>query len=134
MSLTINQNPLIKDEINDNKEQKNNNNNKNKDSEYFGDGEFEFVDAHSQLYFKSAHQTISRCELWNWMRNFEPQEGRGFMFSEGVPELERLNDELFKDPVNSGHSGASYGITMRNMEYIAKNGYSAYKTMILSSK
>ena len=130
MSLNINQNPFIKDEIKDNKEQ----NNKNKDSEYFGDGEFDFSDEYSQLYFKSAHQTISRCELWNWMRNFEPQEGRGFMFSEGVPELERLKDELFKDPVNSGHSGASYGCMMRNMEYIAKNGYSAYKTMILSSK
>ncbi len=103
-----------------------------KDSEYFGDGEFEFSDEHSRDYLKSAHQTISRCELWNWLRNFEPQEGKGFMFSEGVSELERLKDELFKDPVNGGHSGASYSITMRNMEYIAKNGYSAYKTMILS--
>ena len=130
MSLTHNQNPLIKDEIKDNKEQ----NNKNKDSEYFGDGEFDFSDKYSRDFLKSAHQTISRCELWNWLRNFEPQEGRGFMFAEGVSELDRLNDELFKDPVSSGHSGASYGITMRNMEYIAKNGYSAYKTMILSSK
>ena len=121
--MNLTSNPLTKDE---------NNKKENKDSDYFGDGEFEFSDEHSRDFFKSAHQTLSRCELWNWLRNFEPQEGRGFMFAEGVPELERINEELFKDPVNGGHSGASYGITMRNMEYIAKNGYSVYKTMILS--
>jgi hypothetical protein len=54
------------------------------------------------------------------------------MFTQGVPELERLNEELFKDPVSSGHSGASYGITMRNMEYIAKNGYEIFKMTFYS--
>jgi hypothetical protein len=38
-----------------------------------------------------------------------------------------VNEEMHKDPVNDGHSGASYGCTMRNMEFIAKNGYQAFK-------
>jgi hypothetical protein len=35
-----------------------------------------------------------------------------------------------KDPVNDGHSGASYGCTMRVMEYIAKNGYDSLKLLL----
>ena len=104
----------------------NNNNNKNKTNEYFGDGEFEFVSDWSRPYFKSAHQAISRCELWNFLRNFEPEEDKGFMFTRGVPELDRLSEEMQKDPVNGGHSGASYGCTMRNMEFIAKHGYQEF--------
>ena len=50
------------------------------------------------------------------------------MFTTGVPQLDRLRKELAKDPVNDGHSGSSYAITMRNMEYIAKNGYTAFKS------
>jgi len=99
----------------------------NKSAEYFGDGEFEFAKSWDLPYLKSAHKAITTCELWDWLKNFEPQEDRGFMFSKDVPELDRLNEEMYKDPVNGGHSGASYGCTMRCMEYIAKHGYQAFK-------
>jgi hypothetical protein len=33
-----------------------------------------------------------------------------------------------------GHSGASMGWTMRNIEFIAKNGIPAYRTQILNSR
>ena len=108
-------------------------NNENIVNDYFGidecvgDGGFEFADNWSRPYFKSAHQAISRCELWIFLKNFEPDSGRGFMFTRDVPELDRLNEEMHKDPVNGGHSGASYGCTMRNMEFIAKHGYQAFK-------
>jgi hypothetical protein len=61
--------------------------------------------------------------MWNWLRNYEVDRNRGFMFTRDVPELDRISEEMAKDPVNDGHSGASYGCTMRSMEYIAKNGY-----------
>jgi hypothetical protein len=77
--------------------------NTNKDPEYFGNGEFEFVDNYSREYFVSAHKIVTR-----------------------------LDEEMYKDPVSSGHSGSSYGITMRNMEYIAKNGYNAFKNHFYS--
>ena len=109
MSLNMNINPLLS-------------------NDYFGNGEFEFTDEWSRHFFQSAHQSISRCELWNWLRNFEPDEEKGFMFTRGVPQLDRLRKELEKDPVNDNHSGSSYAITMRNMEYIAKNGYTAFKS------
>ena len=44
-----------------------------------------------------------------------------------TPELDRINQELWKDPINECHSGSSHGMMMRTMEYIAKNGYSQYK-------
>jgi len=111
----------------------NNNNENNKINDYFGidecagDAGFEFADEWSRPYLKSAHQAISRCELWNWLQVYKPKEDRGFMFSRNVPELDRLNEEMMKDPVNGGHSGASYACTMRNMEFIAKNGYNEFK-------
>ena len=97
----------------------------NKPHEYFGDGEFnfDFVSYHTKLYYKSAHKAITNCEMWNWLRNYQVNENSGFMFTRDVPELDRISEEMAKDPVNDGHSGASYGCTMRSMEYIAKNGY-----------
>ena len=126
MTTTMTTNPLNNIEVVNNNENNNNN-------DFFGIDEcagvngFEFASDWSRPYFKSAHQAISRCELWNWLQNYEPEEGRGFMFAQNVPELDRLNEEMHKDPVNDGHSGASYGCTMRNMEFIAKNGYQAFK-------
>jgi len=108
--------------------------NNNTESEFFGDGEFEFADELSRPYFQSAHKAITTCELWNWLHNFEPEDGKGFMFTRGVPELERLNREMLNDPINDGHSGASYAITMRNMEYIAKNGYEDFKKIFTTKK
>jgi hypothetical protein len=32
-----------------------------------------------------------------------------------------------KDPINMDHSGSSYGWIMREIEYIAKYGYSKYE-------
>ncbi len=94
------------------------------DELYYGNGEFDFVkDESTKMFLKSAHRAISACELWNWLRIYDPPSG--FMFSL-EPELERIKQELAKDPFNDNHSGASYGCMMRNMEYIAKNGYNSY--------
>jgi hypothetical protein len=46
---------------------------------------------------------------------------QGFMFSD-APELRDIDLHMKYD----GHSGASYGWTMRNMEHIAKNGWDSY--------
>ena len=114
-------NPLLNTNTNTNT------NTNNMDSEYFGDGEFEFVSEWSRPYLKSAHKAVTRCELWDWLRKYEPEKDKGFMFTRDVLELDRLNKELMKDPVNGGHSGSSYACVMRNMEFIAKNGYEEFK-------
>ena len=107
----------------------------NQDNSYFGNGMFEFVKSNNDRdYYKSAHKAITTCELWNWLRNHEFEEGQGFMFANNVPEVKCINSEMYKDPINSGHSGSSYGYTMRQMEYIAKYGYNIFRLEYTSSK
>ena len=97
------------------------------DELHYGNGEFEFVRDNSiKEFLKSAHKAISLCELWDWMRFYTPPPNSGFIWSK-TPELDRINQQLWKDQVNEYHSGSSYGFIMREMEYIAKNGYENYK-------
>jgi len=97
------------------------------DEMYYGNGEFDFIkDKSVKEQLKSAHKAITLCELWNWLRIYEPPPKRGFMWSTS-PELDRLQEQMWKDPINNQHSGSSYGLIMREMEYIAKNGYENYK-------
>lgn len=97
------------------------------DNTYYGNGQFDFIkDKHIKQLLKSAHNAITLCELWDWMRTYEPPANTGFMWSDS-PELDRLNQQMWKDPVNGYHSGSSYGLIMREMEFIAKHGYNHYK-------
>ncbi len=91
-----------------------------------GDGQFDFIKCSStKNAYRDAYQAISRCELWDWLSRFEPGE-HGFMYGEKPAELMRIDAIIFSGPIS--HSGASYGITMRNMQYIAKHGYAKYRT------
>jgi len=92
-----------------------------------GDGKFEFIDEGSRLYLVNAHWAISQCELWDWVRTYSPSDRKGFMFSI-TPEMQRINKKMYEQDIAGGHSGSSYGGTMRTMEFIAKNGYEMYKT------
>ena len=97
------------------------------DEIYYGNGKFEFVkDETIKDFLKSAHKAITSCELWNWLRIYQPSKDRGFMLNSATI-LDKLQQKMFEDPVNALHSGSSYGFIMREMEYIAKNGYENYK-------
>jgi len=87
-------------------------------------GTFEFAD--ECAYLENAHTAISRCELWEWLRTFDPPSGQGFMFC-NTPELARITVEMNKEDIAGGHSGASYGCTMRAMQFIAIHGFAQYK-------
>ena len=102
------------------------------DDPYYGNGEFDFVnDKSTKMFLKSAHKAISICELWDWLRIYEPPSGYGFMWS-STTETKRINNEMSKDPNNDLHSGSSRGAIMREMEYIAKNGYKNYKNLYVN--
>jgi len=98
---------------------------------YYGNGEFEFVsDSNSRALFKNMHNAISQTELWDWMKSYTPPRDKGFMFA-SEPELDRIQNKMSEDPISGNHSGSSYGSMMRSMEYIAKNGYEAFKQEVL---
>ena len=77
------------------------------------------------VMLQDADNAITTCELWGWLKDYTPEEGKGFMFTEH-PNLDRINNAM----KYGGHSGSSYGWTMRQMEYIAKNGWNLYQFKI----
>lgn len=62
-------------------------------------------------------EAITEAKKWEWLRTYEPEEKRGFMFSD-APELKDIDKCLQYE----GHSGASYAWCMRQMQVIAKEG------------
>lgn len=92
--------------------------------------DFETVyDAHECLMLTDAYQAITTCDLWEWMRMFHPKDGEGFMFATH-PNLNTISDAM----TYQGHSGASYGWTMRQMESIAKIGWDEHKRIVLRKR
>lgn len=82
------------------------------------DDEFNIIpDIHSRYMIKNAHQAISSIECWQFMTTFsEPS----FMFSNN-PILSIILKKMSQLGYD-GHTGSSFGWTMRHMEFLAKNG------------
>ena len=93
-------------------------------TEWYGDGCFEFIQPEStRNILIDAHEAITRCELWQWLANFKETS---FMWST-APELEKIACYVFQTRIGSLHSGSSFAYIMREMEKIAKYGYTAYR-------
>jgi hypothetical protein len=76
----------------------------------------------TQTMFKAAYDAITLTdEGWTFMKEFNTES---FMFGKTPPQLEQINKNIEK--LYPGHSGWSYGYTMRAMQFIAKNGWDAY--------
>ena len=86
------------------------------------DAEFNTIaDEHSRTMLKNAHQAITSTEYWDYMRTFSEQS---FMFSNS-PAVSRIMTKMTQLGYD-GHSGCSFGWTMRQMEFLAKNGKQAF--------
>lgn len=93
---------------------------------------FEFIlDPSTRDMMANGHQAISQLELWSWLRNYEPEEGRGFMFSSSS-NLDRIIEKMESLPNAPGHSGSSFGYTMRHLHFIAQRGMDAYRNEVAS--
>lgn len=77
---------------------------------------------HEVDMLEDADNAITECGLWGWLAEYTPEDGKGFSFSDD-PNL----DCISKAMKYRGHSGGSYVWTMRQMEYIAKNGWTLYE-------
>jgi hypothetical protein len=62
-------------------------------------------------------------ELWVTVREFE---GKSFMFH-APKAVNKLNSHPLVDKY--GHSGASFGHCMRNVQFICKRGVDAFNTL-----
>lgn len=84
--------------------------------------DFSFMSVESSNLLTRAYRVINQEEGWSILANFY---GESFMFSRN-PQVGRLTTAIARD--YDGHSGSSMGWTMRQLEYIAKNGFSSYKS------
>ena len=87
-------------------------------------------DNYESKLLRDAHEAITKCDLWDWMRSYTPQEGLGFVFT-SHPNLDAINKAM---KMMDDHSGGSYGWTMRQMESIAKIGWDAHKNMVRKAR
>ena len=74
--------------------------------------------------------SAKEINVWKHLSQYSPPSDRGFMFSYGADRIVTL----VGDNMKTGHSGASMGWTMRNIEFIAKNGLPAHRARFLNSR
>ncbi len=83
---------------------------------------FEFMPLQERKMYETAFNAITQLELWPYVNNFN---SKSFMFSNSE-EVDRIYNKI-EELGYGGHSGASFGFTMRTMEYIGKNGLAKFK-------
>jgi hypothetical protein len=90
---------------------------------------FNYVNDESfQKMFSNAYQAIQLTETWDFMK----KDIDSYMWSRSkeVTIISNKMTELGYD----GHSGTSFGFTMREMQFIAQYGLDAHKNLWLEKK
>lgn len=85
------------------------------------------IDSHSQSMLIDAFKAVdSTLGGWAILKRPDVPGSNGFMFSEFEDPLVKETMTAIDAKLDEGHSGASYGWTMRSMESIAKKGWEVY--------
>lgn len=88
--------------------------------------EFKHLSQWEADLLNDAYQAISATGNWNNMKYFA---GKSFVFSMEPWVTNVMNAMQYRD----SHSGTSFGLTMRAMECIAKEGWDAYAASMKKS-
>ena len=73
-----------------------------------------YPNSNDRFMVQDAYDTAVKLELLDAIKNLNPE--RGFMFTNS-PVIDKISANLKYE----GHSGSSFGWTMREVEYLAKN-------------
>jgi hypothetical protein len=73
----------------------------------------------------TSYNSVTALNMWDFFQEFKPEEGKGFMFS-SHPKLTQLGNYI-ENTYHVGHSGASWGCSMRIVQFIANNGITKYR-------
>lgn len=109
---------------------------------YYAPGDFSWIDvcpdykgtdygrAMDKEMFTDAYNSINKVPGgWAYLKDPDSVGDGGFMFSQysSRPDIRaQIDNEINKTESGQGHSGCSYGLTMRAMESIAKRGWLAF--------
>lgn len=87
-----------------------------------GNGKMEYIKNEGyKIMLTTAWQAITETNNWD----FVSQEIESFMWSNDV-KINEISKKI-EDLGYNGHSGCSFGITMRNMQFLAQNGEEEFK-------
>jgi len=67
---------------------------------------------------KDMADTTTNLGLWSWFKTESPPENSGYTYW-GHENVNKISNNL----KNNDHSGATFGYCMRQIQYIAKNGF-----------
>jgi hypothetical protein len=91
-----------------------------------GDGNFEYVTStYEREMLQNAYKAIQLSEGWDFVKSGPDGDG-AFMFSTD-PMNYKIMANMEKCKPSIGHSGASFGHVMRNMQYLATYGQKMHK-------
>lgn len=89
-----------------------------------GDGNFDFIDDKlERTMLENAWQAITQTNTWDFLS----QDIESFIFT--IDPCIDIISKKMKELGYDGHSGSSFGSTMRNMQFLAKNGENKFKEM-----
>ena len=94
-----------------------------------GNGKMDYIqNKNVKLMMTNAWKAITQTETWDFVAKDNPS----FMFSDDyrVNLISNKMVELGYD----GHSGCSFGCTMRNMQFLAKHGEKEFKNLFKNDK
>ena len=66
-------------------------------------------------------KTANRLQVWEWLRDEKPPDGKGYTYW-GHENVNAISDGL----ENNNHSGASFGMCMRQLQFIAENDWETW--------
>ena len=88
--------------------------------------DYKFVsvyDCDFRTEIKTMADTITDLDLWKWFRTVDPPKDKGYSW------WEHTNIELISKTLpNNPHSGATFAYCMRQMQSIAKNGFTKWNS------
>lgn len=88
-----------------------------------GDGKMDYIlNTNDKLMMTNAWQAITQTNNWD----FVAEDIDSFMFSED-PRITQISIKMKE--LGYGHSGCSFGCTMRNMQYLAQKGEEKFKQL-----
>lgn len=94
-------------------------------------GDFTLIrNAMYRMFLHDAYQAVEMADAWESLRNESPPDDKGFMFHSSAT-TDKIQECMRYANI---HSGASYGITMRCMEHIAKKGWAAFVNEYVASQ
>lgn len=95
--------------------------------EFFEEGKFTYIkDPLSREMLVNAWNAITQLNLWDYMK----EKSDSYMLSNDN-QVNLISEKMCELGYN-GHSGFSFGWTMRQMQFIAINGEDVYMKQIIS--